>query len=146
MPFFRHPEYTNISIPVLSLICIALILTSGCARPASASARASLPPTVIPDNPPPATAPPATVEIMTLAAVCQINDSVFIEGTVRSTASRVVNIVVRGSTYDSAGIKLGSGSDFISIDPDGTSTFTIIVPDGCGLWEWKYNAWIDEVL
>lgn len=104
------------------------------------------PTTGIPNTSLPTTAPPATVEIMTLTAACQITDSVIIEGTVRSTASRPVNIVVRGSTYNAANTKLGSGSDFIGIDPNETSTFKIIVPEGCGRWDWKYDAWIDEVL
>jgi hypothetical protein len=145
MPFIKHLAYTKISIPVLFLTCIALIITSGCTS--SPSISTLTPPTTgIPKTSLPTTAPPATVEIMTLTAACQITDSVIIEGTVRSTASRPVNIVVRGSTYNAAGTKLGSGSDFVGIDPNGTSTFKIIIPEGCGRWDWKYDAWIDEVL
>lgn len=140
----------KLRIPVLSLLCIALVITSGCTGSTSPPATAiptSIPLTIgNPDTPQPTTAPPAAVEIMTLTAACQINDSVSIEGTVKSTASRPVTIVVRGSTYDAFGTRLGSGSDFVGIDPDGTSAFTLIVPGGCDSWEGTYDAWIDEVL
>jgi hypothetical protein len=145
LPLLKHLEYAKIGIPVLFLICIALVITSGCMSSPSVPP-ISPPTTVIPETSPPATTPPATVEIMTRTASCQITDSVSIEGTVKSTASRPVTIVVRGSTYYDAGTKLGSGSDFIDIDPNGTSAFKIIVPHGCGPWEWKYDVWIDEVL
>ena len=83
---------------------------------------------------------------MSQTAACQTNGTVSMEGTVTSTASRTVHLVVRGSTYDTRGIKTGSGSDFIGIDPHGTSAYHLIVPTGCGKGDWDYRVLIDEVL
>ena len=83
---------------------------------------------------------------MSQTAACQTNGTVSMEGTVTSTASRTVHLVVRGSTSDALGIRTGYGSELIGIDPHGTSAFHIIIPNGCGKGEWDYRVLIDEVL
>ncbi len=128
---------------VFAGICCALVITSGCT--ASPPAASTLPAPAGTQGIPATPGAPATVGIMDQSAACLASGEVSVNGTVRSTASRRVSVVVRGSVYNERGMILGSGSDFIDIEPKGSGAFAMHIPDGCDRGTWTYFVLIDEV-
>jgi hypothetical protein len=77
----------------------------------------------------PTTAP--AVEIISKTGTCQTTDSLYIEGVIKSNTAVSLVVTMRGDAYDASDTKLGTGFDYVSLDPYGQSRFKIIVFDGC---------------
>lgn len=128
----------KISVLALFLISFALVILSGCMNPTT------IPGTGTVTDTPQITSTLSTVEVMTATGTCQDPNDAYIEGTIKNTDSEPVEAVVVGSTYDTEGTIIGSEYDIVTIEPNGTGSFRIIVVNGCGHGKWTYAISIEE--
>ncbi len=128
----------KISVLALFLISFALVILSGCMN------TTTIPGTGIVTDTPQITSTLSTVEVMTATGTCQDPNDAYIEGTIKNTDSEPVEAVVVGSTYDTEGTIIGSEYDIVTIEPNGTGSFRIIVVNGCGHGKWTYAISIEE--
>ncbi len=74
-------------------------------------------------------------EITTKMVTCQITGLLSITGTVKSNVNHVLYVEITGTGYDNYGDELSTGDDTVTINPQGTSSYSIHIIDGCQLGE-----------
>jgi hypothetical protein len=71
-----------------------------------------------------------------------------IHGTIKNNVGERHEVLVEGAVYDNNGVKVGDGKEFVSVDPNGASTFDIWVPDvypyGGSAGTGSYKVWIES--
>ncbi|MFY9750267.1 MAG: hypothetical protein WAK75_04205 [Methanoregula sp.] len=83
----------------------------------------------------PAPAEMPVAEITTKMVTCQITGLLSITGTVKSNVNHVLYVEITGTGYDNYGDELSTGDDTVTINPQGTSSYSIHIIDGCQLGE-----------
>ncbi len=115
-------------ILLIALVFLFIALVSSGQNTGSAAGGVS------PGNGPVASEMPVA-EITTKMVTCQVTGVLSLTGMVKSNVNRQLFVQIEGNAYDAEGDQLGTGSDTVALDPEGTSSYHIRIIDGCQLGE-----------
>lgn len=128
-----------LSLAFASLALALLIISAGCTSSSSSSSYSSSPTTSY-------TTKSSTVEIVNQSVDWKSYGDPYASGIVVNSGGKSVTAFVKLDVYTEDGVKLGSGTDVVKIDPYGKSQFEAIA-FGTGdkiKGKFKYRIYIDS--